>query len=231
MHIRLLFLFLLINSTTVHAGGWPPPQWISFFKISEWWIVSDKHFDRQGNIQPNLAEYGYYSTNLYAEFNLARQLTGIVNFPFLCYSYRFLPTSMVKQSAWKLGESEIGLKYSFTKDNPIDISSSLILGLPNATNQYTDLPTGDGEFNQIIRIDAKKSIQLFKTKGWLNIYGAYNNRTREYANEIQYGLAGSVQTTNEKLALIVRLDGVDALGDPVNATNINPESLFSNYKE
>ena len=229
-NIYFLFLFLII-SHPVFAGGWPQPKGGYYLKLSEWWIVSDQHFDRVGMIQPNIVEYGYYATSLYAEYGLSKKLTGFINFPFINYTYTVLPASMLKQSVWKTGDADIGMKYAFVIDNPIVASASFILGIPSGHTESNALKTGDGEFNQLLRVDASGGFTILSSNGWLNLYTGYNHRTQNYSDEIQYGFEVGMDISKDKLSVTLRLEGINALGDDENAVDINPQSLFSNHKE
>ncbi len=225
-----LFLFIAI-SASIHAGGWPQPRGGYYLKLSEWWIVSDQHFDRNGMIQPNIVEYGYYSSTLYAEYGLSKRLTSFLNFPFINYTYTVLPTSQLKQSVWKTGDADIGLKYALIFEKPIVASASFTLGIPLGYTGSNALQTGDGEFNQLFRIDASGGFTLFRSNGWANLYTGYNHRSQDYADEVHYGFEAGLDISKDKLSITLRLAGIDALGDDENASNINPQSLFSNFRE
>ena len=223
-----LFLFCSISYST--AGGWLQRPRGFYLKLSEWWVVSDQHFDGHGHIRPNIVEYGYYSTTLYAEYGIARKLTGILYFPFLNYNYFVLPTSLDRQAIWKTGDADIGLKYALTFEKQMSISASLILGLPLGYYQNEPLLTGDGEFNQVIRMDAGLGFKLLHSDGWFNFYTGYNHRANGFADELQYGVEGGMNISKDKVSILLRFDRVDALGDSIDIS-INPQSLFSNSKE
>lgn len=226
----ILFLFIII-SIPVFAGGWPQLKGGYYLKLSEWWLVSDQHFDRNGMIQPNIVEYGYYATSLYVEYGFGKRLTGLLNYPFINYTYTILPISMVKQSVWKTGDADIGLKYAIIFEKPIVASGSLVFGVPLGYTESNALKTGDGEFNQLIRMDASGGIKLFNSIGWLNLYAGYNNRARGFADEVHYGLEAGMDISQDKLSITLRLAGIDVLGNDENAPSVNPQSLFSNYRE
>ena len=228
--ISLLILMVFISGRDLYAGGWPQSKGGYFIKLSEWWMVSDQHFNGNGEPEPNFVEYGYYATSFYGEYGLSSKLTCILYFPFLNYTYNVEPSSLDRQSTWKTGDADLGLKYALTMDDPLAISSTLILGLPLGYNNNGPLITGDGEFNQILRVDAGQGFLLFKSNAWFNIYTGYNHRTNGYADEWQYGGEFGLRISNDKVSLVARLDRVDALGNGATAP-VNPQSLFSNYRE
>jgi hypothetical protein len=227
----VLFFLVSLYSSLFYAGGWPQPKGGYFLKLSEWWVVSNQHFDGLGEIQPNIQEYGYYSTNLYAEYGLSQKSTLILYFPFINYTYTVIPSTFTRLSVWKTGDTDIGWKYAWTFVHPIALSSTLLIGIPIGYNENNALMTGDGEFNQEVRLDAGIGSKIFRSNGWLNIYSGYNHRTNNYADEFKFGLEGGIRFSKDKVILAVRIDGIKALGNPDNATHINPQSLFSNFRE
>ncbi|HUR31336.1 MAG TPA: hypothetical protein VMZ69_07875 [Saprospiraceae bacterium] len=232
--IKFLFLLvfiLAIDMQVAHAGNWPQPKGGYYIKLSEWWMVSDKHFDSNGDLQSNILEYGYYATTLYAEYGLGKRTTLTLHFPFINYAYTVLNSAQVKQSILKTGDADVGLKYGLNIEEPLTLSASLILGLPLGYNENGALLTGDGEFNQMIKLDALKYFTLLKANTWLNIYTGFNNRSSGFADELHYGIQTGFDISKNKLTLILMLQGIDALGEMNNAIHVNPQSLFSNYKE
>ena len=232
--IKLIACFLLLNFVGIPkpiAGGWPQIKGGHYFKLSEWWVVSDQHFDREGEVRSNIAEYGYYSTNLYAEYGISHRLTGLLYVPFLNYTYNILPSSMQKQSIWKFGDADIGFKYAVLYEKPIVLSASVLLGLPTGFNDGGALMTGDGEFNQTVRLDVSNAFKILNSNAWLNAYAGYSHRSKEFAAEFLYGLESGFRFSNDKIYLVLRLDALNAIGDSGNAENVNPQSLFSNFRE
>ncbi len=225
------FIFCLVYNKSF-GGGWPQPKGSYYIKLSEWWIVSDQHFDDHGDIQANIFDFGYYSTALYAGIGLTDRLTGIVYFPFLNYTYAIPPSMTGKQSVWALGDLDIALKFALTYQKPLALSVTLLSGIPlgiDRENSIGGLQTGDGEWNQAVILDSGVGYPLFKSTGWTNIYGGFNHRAESFADEILYGIESGVNLAD--LTFIFRFAGVKALGDSEISTQKNPQSLFSNFKE
>src|SRR5687767_1718721 len=116
MSLRKSYFFLaLIFFCLAHlsyASGWPPHKGGYYLKLAEWWIASDKHFDANGNVQTNIVEHGYYATILHGEYGLGERITAFIYFPLMNYAYTILPSSQLKESIWKTGDADLGLKYS-----------------------------------------------------------------------------------------------------------------------
>jgi len=229
--VFILLICSHIFNLTAQAGGWPQPKGSYYFKISEWWIVSDQHFNNQGQIEANLVQYGYYATSLYGEYGFSNRLTGLVHFPFLNYTYTQLPSTLQKQSIWRTGDADIGIKYGLNFNKPIAWSASLILGFPLGYNEGDALMTGDGEFNQALRLEGSGGFRLKKNEGWAGVYTGYNRRSGDFTDEMIFGVEAGINTSNDRLTFTIRLDGIKAIGNDPNATSVNPQSLFSNYKE
>ena len=237
MQVRkiLIFSFLLIGfHGSTFAGGWPQPKGSFYLKLSEWWIVSDQHFNDQGNIQDNFLDFGYYSTSLYAEYGLTSRLTGIINFPFIIYAYSIPPSTIGKQSLWASGDIDIALKWALTYQKPVAISMTLFTGIPTGkdrNNGISGLQTGDGEWNQGFLFDAGLGYTIGKSSAWTNVHGGYNRRSESFADELIYGIESGINFSNNKITVLARIAGISALGESENALNINPQSLFSNFRE
>jgi len=227
-NILFLFAFFMMQISWVYAGGWPQHKGGYFIKLSEWWIASDQHFDAEGHIRPNIVNYGYYATSVYTEVGVGNRWTAILNFPFINYTYTQHPTNLMKQSIWKTGDAVLGLKYALTYQDPIAIGVTLSVALPFGYNENEALLTGHGAFSEMLRMDVSQS---FNAHSWINIYSAFCHRSQGYADEFHYGIEGGLTLSNEKLTFIARLEGLKALGKDENAVHVNPQSLFSNFKE
>ena len=121
------------------------------------------------------------------------------------------------------------MKYGLIQNGPVVISTTLTLGLPigNSSGGRTQLlQTGDGEFNQMITVEASHSFYPKKlyTTGLL----AFNNRTRGFSDEIRYGLEAGYHPG--KWLLVLRLLGVKPLLND-NNEQLPVNGLFNNRVE
>ena len=71
----IILIILMVLNISLYGGGWPQPKGGYYYKLYEWWIVSDQYFDRNGDVIPNLVEYGVYTTALYLERGLTDRIT------------------------------------------------------------------------------------------------------------------------------------------------------------
>ena len=238
----LIFIPALLILVNLNAGGpWTQKKNQGYFKLSEWWIVFDEHYTDQGFRDPNVTT-GIFNTFLYAEYGLSDRLTAIVNAPILSRTYmnnlksRTTGDVIVPGEALNsIGDFDLGLKYSLTPVGAkIPVAASLIFGLPTGTTgggSQENLQTGDGEFNQLFRIDAGTGFNLGSTNAYLSGYGGFNNRTNEFSDEIRFGLEFGVGLVNNKLWLALKYDVIESLKNGATAETATSTSIFANNTE
>ncbi len=236
-----IILFLFICNNTYAGGPWPQKKGDGYFKVAQWWTVFDQHYTDQGKIDPNVTT-GVYNTSLYAEYGLTSRLTGVVYFPFLSRNYMNNRISATNgetltegEAINTIGDTDIALKYGLTKPgSKIPIAATLTFGLPlGKTSGGTEknLQTGDGEFNQLLSIDAGTSFKLGKASGYATAYVGINNRTKGFSDEFRYGLEFGVGLLEKKLWLIARINAVESFKNGDTAESITSTSIFANNTE
>ena len=93
------------------------------------------------------------------------------------------------------------------------------------------LQTGDGEFNQMIQIDAGTGFQLGSTSAYSSAFVGVNNRTNGFSEEFRYGLEFGVSLFSQKMWLIGRLTGVESFRNGDLTTDNTSTSIFANNSE
>ena len=221
----ILFIGALALATSALAGGgWPQKKGSGFIKIGQWFVIADNFFTPAGDVA-NITTTAVYSTSVYAEYGFTDRLTGVLYFPFLTRSTLNRierPDGTLVQEGDELtgvGDTDLSLKYALITNKPIVVSASITLGLPlgnNAGGSTGLLQTGDGEFNQMLTVEASRSFN--------NVYATllfgFNNRTNNFSDEIRYGL--EVGRSAGKWVALVRFYGIESLN------NGNPEFVQSN---
>lgn len=196
-------------------------------------ILSSSFYGPTGHLV-DITTIGLYTTSLYGEYGFTDRLTGIVYFPFFVRStlneiaFRQSGNTIPGDEFSSIGDTEIGIKYGLVTDKPIVLSTSLILGLPLGDTGGGDsqiLQTGDGEFNQMIRVDASHS--FYPKSLFASAYVAFNNRTRNFSDEIRFGL--EVGGTFNKFIPIFKLNVVQSLNN--GGTSVVQNGVFSNNTE
>lgn len=241
--VVLTVAVILMGFSTMKAGGpWPQQKGKGYFKLSEWWIVFDQHYTDAGLIDPNVTT-GIFNTNFYAEYGLTNRLTTIINAPLLSRNYMNNLVSSTTgdilvpgEAVNALGDIDVGFKYGITKPGSrIPVSASVYFGLPTGkavAGTLENLQTGDGEFNQMIQLDAGMSLNTGeKVASYVSAYVGLNNRTKEFSEEFRYGIEYGAGFLNQKLWLTARLFGVESFKNGATAETATSTSIFANNTE
>ena len=235
-----IILICIISTSTLIAGPWPKNKGQGYFKFSEYFIVADQHYTDTGEIDPNVTN-GFFSTYLYAEYGITDNLTSIVYFPFFSRSYFNNTVSgttgevlIPGEAINGIGDAEVSISYGLFRKNSFSSSIGITLGLPLGINDggtQKNLQTGDGEFNQMIKLELGSSYSLGSLNGWISSGIGYNNRSKGYSDEIIASLQIGIKLLNDKLIPNVRVESRQSRynGDP-NLT-LNFTSIFSNNTE
>lgn len=228
----------MVSSSSFAGGGWPQPKGKGYFKLSQMWILSDQHFTDAGEIDPN-GTRGSYFTTIYGEYGITDRLTGIVNWPFFA---RSTVNEQVSGTTGQLitpgdaingvGDMDISIKYGLTPGKKVAISASLLLGLPLGESSGGfdgSLQTGDGEFNQMIQVDAGTSFKVGGVYPYTNAFVAFNNRTGGFSDEFRYGIEAGMEY--KRFFGVVRVYGVHSFKNGEPNFNAVGTSLFANNAE
>jgi hypothetical protein len=235
MTMRIAIISVLISITTcAHAGGgWPQPKKHGYFKLSQNLIMSPYFFNPAGEII-EITTIGMHTTSFYAEYGITNRVTAQLYFPFLvsatqnAVQFRQSGRMVAGDSFTSVGDTDVGLKYALITGKPVVLAASLVLGLPlGATSGGATqiLQTGDGEFNQMIRVDASHS--FYPKNIYASVYAAWNNRTRGFSDEVRWGV--EVGATLKKFIPIFKLNAVHSLFNGTTAEAQN--GIFSNNTE
>lgn len=231
--ICILILSFAISST-IHAGGpWPQPKGKAYLKLYEWWINFDQHYTTNGDKEKNFKS-SLYNSGIYGEYGLSDRFTTIFNIPFVSIAKDTLigeEGAKYDSKTISIGDSEIGLKYGlFSKEAKIPVSISLIFGLPTGNRTYS----GNGDFSQLIQIDAGISYNVFNNiTGFTSVLAAFNNRTNGYSDETRYGIVTGLGFFSNNLIFTARFYDLESLH---NSTSQSPDfhpkvSIFENNTE
>lgn len=229
----LAIVFFFTTSMLYAGGGWPQPHRGGYFKLSQNYIRSSYFFGPDGSIV-EITTVQLFTTSIYGEYGFTKRLTGICYFPF--FVRNTLNETVYNQSGQvipgdefqSIGDTDIALKYALVVDKPVVVSAAILFGLPlgkSSGGAGQILQTGDGEFNQMIRVDASGS---FHPKPiYVSAYIAFNNRTRNFSDEIRFG--GEVGLTLKKFIPIIKFNVVQSLYNG-NAEEVQ-NGIFSNNTE
>lgn len=238
---RLIIFFFLLSHQVFAGGPWVQKEGQGYFKLSEWWIVFDQHYTGNGMIDPNVTT-GIFNTYLYGEYGFSNNLTGIVNASIFSRNYmnnlRSGTTNEILvpgEALNSIGDIDLGLKYGLTKSNAkIPVAISLFLGLPTGNSSggsQMNLQTGDGEFNQMLQIDAGYGFKIAKTPAYFSSYVAINNRTKQFSEEFRYGLELGLGFFKKRLWLSAKINAIESFKNGATAETTTSTSIFANNTE
>ena len=232
--IAAVFLIVLGVSAARAGGGWTQPKNGGYLKLNQSMIYATKYFQPNG-IVTDITTTALYTTSIYAEYGITDRFTGILYFPFFSRmtvnEVQFINSGDIipGDAVNALSDAEVTLKYGLVKNGPVVVSTSLTFGLPLGVangGESGALQTGDGEFNQLLRVEASHffaALPLYATA----LVGI-NNRTKDFSEEFHYGLEVGVSILPQLLGL-VRIYGVESFknGNPGGTAN----GVFSNNME
>ncbi len=232
--ISTILLMLLISTVTLAGGGWPQPVGKGYFKLSQSMIRADKFFNPSGDIV-DITTISIYSTALYGEYGFSDRVTGIAYVPFFVRST--LNAVKRRQSGSiepgdqvnATGDPILGLKYAIIKDKWIALSGTISLGIPMGETEGGEsriLQTGDGEFNQMIMIDASHS--FYPRPIYTTFSVGFNNRTNGFSEEFRYGFEVGY-TGIKNLIAVLKINGVESFNNGEVTTAGN--GIFANNTE
>jgi len=237
-----IILGLVFTTSAFAGGGWPQPKGKTYLKLSQWWSVGDQHYNDIGLIDDNVT-LGIYNTSLYAEHGFTDRLTGIVYLPFFSRTFN---NNLVSRTTGEIlapgdainsiGDADLKIKYGITKPgSKIAVSGSVLFGIPLGNDQggiQKNLQTGDGEFNQLVQLDAGTGFQLGGTTGlYANAYAGFNNRTKGFSDEVRLGAEVGLGIKDYKWLFVTRLNILQSLGNGSLSEQITSTSIFANNTE
>jgi protein XagA len=232
MKAIVTFILLLQVPIWLSAGAWPQPRWGGYFKLDHTFILARDFYNPGGEIE-RIRTLGNYSTSFYGEFGFTKRLTGIAYVPF--WVHNTLNETVGRQSGEILepartndafGDIDLSFKYGILVNTPVVLSTTLTLGLPTGDSRNVDgLLTGDGEFNQMLEVEAGAGLG----KAWVSAGLGYNRRTQGFTDELRYDFEFGYKFFKERLFLIFKLSGVEGIVPGSGEAKGN--ALFSNDLE
>ena len=236
MNRQRIFTTLLLSatlSTAFAGGGWPQPRGGGFFKLGQNAIIAGRYFQPDGSIE-DIRTISLYTTSLYAEYGLTDRLTAIAYVPFFvrstlnAESFTAGATTIPADFVNSFGDTNLGVKYGLLIGGPIVMSVGLTLGLPlgaTAGGETGILQTGDGEFNQLVTVEASRAFGAF----YSTVLLGFNNRTNDFSDEFRYGVEAGY-TFGGKLIAQLRVFGVSSFMNG-EARGGAGNSIFANDTE
>ena len=210
------------------GGGWTKQKGTGYYKVSHWWVNAAKQYSFNGNTVASPQE-GIFNTSIFAEYGVTDRFTAILNLP-------YSKSANNNESVTGIGDTDLAFKYRISKDgSKFVVAGTLLLGLPlgeELGGSDGSLQTGDGEFNQLLRVDVSKSFQVGSVNAYGNVYTAYNNRTDNFSDEFRLGLEVGAGFLKNKIWAIARIDMVESLENGTESTVLSDgATIFANNTE
>lgn len=232
---KLFFAFfcaIVIAHTSFGQGAWVKEKGKGYAKLSQSAIIANQFYNLDGEII-DITTTGIYITSLYAEYGITDKFTVVGYVPFFRNTLnerQFRTSGRIEpgDSFNSIGDINIGLQYSLLKKGSFVMSTSLTLGLPTGSTNGGDtelLQTGDGEFNQLLKIHGGYSFYPapFYTSFGLGI----NNRTKNFSDE--FHAFAEVGYIANKFIGILKLYVVESFQNGSKVVSQN--GIFSNNTE
>ena len=187
-------ILLLITNVSYGGGGWVYKKGKGFVKVGQNMILSRYYFQSNGNLNDLASRISLYTTSLYVEYGITDRLNAVAYVPFFVRAIQnniqLQPSGTVipGDAINSFGDTDVGLKYGFFQNKSVVMSISLIAGLPFGYSEVSSdnvLRTGDGEFNQLVKLEVSKS--FYPAPFYASAVLGFNNRTNGFSEEFHYG--------------------------------------------
>lgn len=210
---NILFILALTSQLpALCGGGWTQEKENGFYMISQRMIAGSYYFNRDRIVVGSPA-LSAFTTNFYGEYGITNKLTASLYTPFLTALNRdggidSLGNIFLADKAIGFGDIDLALKYQVWNKG-VNVAVSLIGGINSGNfnaGQTGTLHLGDGEFNQMLKVDASKG---FNKGVFSTLFLGFNNRTKGFSDEIHYG--GELGFVKNKFIGIVKIYGRQSL--------------------
>lgn len=230
--LALTCCLLLASAQEMNAAGWTQKDGHGFYKLGFQALYARKYHEPSGNVT-RITPLGDYTLSLYGEYGFNGWLTGLAYVPFLKLNTLDRVVGRESQTVYFEGDKasgiadvDVGLRVGLIQRSPTVLSVGVLLGLPlGNANQPNGLLSGDGEFNQLVTLEAGHS--FYPAPMYANARIGFNNRTRGFSDEFRFGV--QVGYTFESLFTVtVHGQGVQSLknGEVTAAGGMN--GLYAN---
>ena len=212
------------------AQAWTKAGNTGFYKLDFTRISSARVFDTHGEILP-FRSTSNNTLSVYGEYGVTNKFTLIGYLPILVAN-RFAESknaagvTLPKVDETSFGDVDLSFRYQIYDKKSISISANLLLGLPTGNSkQENGLLTGDGEFNQMLKL----AVGTGKAKWWTQAAIGFNNRTNNYSDEFRYDFEFGYKFFNDRLLAILKINGIESLNN--GTAKENSVGLYANNVE
>ncbi len=235
MKYKAAIVFILVSFDIVAGGGWTEKKGNGYFKLGQYSILASDFYNPKGDIIP-ITTVGYHATSFYCEYGITDNITAIGYVPFFVRNtlneikFRQSGRTIAGDEETNIGDLLVGFKYGLLQQGSIVVGINLLFGVPLGEDRGGEgqiLQTGDGEFNQLVKVDISRS--FYPKPVYSTVSLGFNNRTKGFSEEFHYGLEVGY-LVKDKALLALKVYGVESLknGDPTGSAG---NGIFSNNTE
>ena len=214
--MRHLILLLLLCATA--QAQWPQGKGQAYIKLGSWAQQSRTHFEPDGSVSIEGGLRTYFIPGLYARVGLNDKWTATGYFNAVSTSQSLESVrGTFTQSLTSFGDMNLSLeRLLYRSEKGFHLGTDITFGLPTG-NANSIVGSGDGEFNQMVRVlagtgysigDEVVGKQNFYAKGYVGI----NRRTEGFSSEFRGGLETGT-TIKNKLFVLTRLSVLKSLNN------------------
>jgi hypothetical protein len=228
--IFFFIIVLLCITSEIFAGAWTQKKSKGYFQIGSQFVSADMAYNSNGD-KFDIPKFSDVTLNLYGEFGLTDNLTLLANLPF----FRSLQSDPDSGSTEKLknsgiSDSDLGLKIKLFERNQSVISATALFGIPTGKiDNVSGLWTGTEEWNQMLILEYGHS--FYPTNLYFSGFIGFNNRTRGFSDELRYSFEAGYFFIENKLLLILRINGINPLRNGSNLPMGGRAGLYANNQK
>ncbi len=221
--MRFVFILALaiLTTTTSFGQAWTKEKGKSFLKLDFTTITGNKLFNDKSEVV-DFQDYSFNTVSFYGEYGITHKLTAVGYIPLLQSNSLKASASGPEASNAGFGDVDMGFRYAISKEK-FPLAVTVMLGIPSGDNKDANqLYTGDGEFNQIVKLASG----VGKENWWLQGGVGFNNRSKNYSDEVRFDAEFGYKFLSNKLMAMLKFTGVSPM-DNGNAP-LSKTGLFSN---
>lgn len=231
-----LVLFNLSGTPLLAGGGWTESKGSGFLKLAQSAILADYIFTADGRVLELPQPINMYTTSVYGVYGLTDRITATIYMPFFVRSTiaavrnKQTGSTVAGDDMNAFGDVNIGIKYGIITNKPVVLSGALTLGLPTGETSGGEggiLQSGDGEFNQLIKLEASHS--FYPKPFYASVLAGFNNRTKGFSDELHFG--AEIGVTLNKFVGILKFYNLTSLYNGVSDAESTNNTVFSNNTE